>query len=160
MFEEFINTYGVELIYAVLTTIAGYVAVVVKRLVTNYLNDKTKRAVAKSVVQFVEQVYKDLHGKEKLNAALAAFSEMLAEKGITISDLEMRMLIEAAVAEFNCVFAKPLDIEEDSTIVEGIAVEDMDDDQLRCALQQMGYGYTETMTREEMLATLDEEAAE
>ena len=29
---------------------------------------------------------------------------MLAEKGITITDLEMRMLIEAALAEFNKAF--------------------------------------------------------
>ena len=31
---------------------------------------------------------------------------MLAEKGITITDLEMRMLIEAALAEFNKAFEK------------------------------------------------------
>ena len=32
--------------------------------------------------------------------------EMLAEMGITITDLEMRMLIEAALAEFNRAFEK------------------------------------------------------
>ena len=31
---------------------------------------------------------------------------MLAEKGIAITDLELRMLIEAAVAEFNEAFKK------------------------------------------------------
>ena len=41
-------------------------------------------------------------------------------------------------------------------IVEGIAVEDLTDDQLRSLLQQCGFTYTETMTREEMLAALDE----
>jgi hypothetical protein len=39
--------------------------------------------------------------------ALLAASEMLAEKGITITELEMRVLIEAAVAEFNQAFNKP-----------------------------------------------------
>ena len=104
MLEEFISTYLMEILGTAIVAIAGYIGVVVKNLVTKYLNDKTKRALAKTVVQFVEQVYKELHGEEKLNAALSAFSEMLAEQGITVSDLEMRVLIEAAVAEFNGAF--------------------------------------------------------
>ena len=106
MFAEFINQYGMQIMDAIITAIAGYIGIVVKNLVTKYLNDKTKREVAKDAVKFVEQVYKDLHGEEKLDAALAAASEMLAEKGIAVSDLEMRVLIEAAVAEFNETFKK------------------------------------------------------
>ena len=104
MFTEFINTYGVQILYAVLTAIAGYIGIVIKNLYTKYINNKTKQDVAKSVVKFVEQVYKDLHGDEKLDAALAAATEMLAENGITVSELEMRVLIEAALAEFNDAF--------------------------------------------------------
>lgn len=106
MFAEFINQYGMEILYAIITAIAGYIGIVIKNLCTKYINDKTKAAVAKTAVQFVEQVYKDLHGDEKLNAALSAASEMLAEKDIFVSDLEMRVLIEAAVSEFNNAFAK------------------------------------------------------
>ena len=106
MFAEFINQYGLQLIYSVIVAIAGYIGIVVKNLVTKYLNDKTKLTVAKTAVQYVEQVYKDLHGEEKLNQALAAASDMLAQKGITVTELEMRVLIEAAVAEFNKAFEK------------------------------------------------------
>lgn len=102
----FISEYGTTILYAVLTALAGYIGIVAKRLYTKYVNDKIKQAVAKTVVQAVEQIYKDLHGEEKLNKALEAASEMLAEKGITITDLEMRMLIEAALAEFNRTFEK------------------------------------------------------
>jgi hypothetical protein len=109
MFAEFINAYGLQIMYAIITAIAGYVGIVVKNLVTKYLNDKTKKAVAKSAVQFVEQVYKDIHGEEKLSEALKAASEMLAEKGITVTDLELRVLIEAAVAEFNEAFKKTVE---------------------------------------------------
>ena len=80
--------------------------IVVKRIYEKYINDKTKQAVAKTVVQAVEQIYYDLHGDEKLNMALQSMSEMLAEKNIHISELEMRMLIESAVAEFNEAFKK------------------------------------------------------
>lgn len=106
MFIEFINQYGMEILYTVVMAIAGYIGIVIKNLATKYINDKTKRDVAKTAVQFVEQVYKDLHGEEKLNAAFVAASEMLAEKGIHVSDLEMRVLLEAAVAEFNNAFDK------------------------------------------------------
>lgn len=106
MFVEFINQYGMQIMYTILTAIAGYIGIVIKNLFTKYINDKTKRDVAKIAVQFVEQVYKDVHGEEKLNEALACAEEMLAEKGITVTALELRVLIEAAVAEFNDAFNK------------------------------------------------------
>ena len=106
MFEEFVNAYGVEIIMAVLTAIAGYVGVVIKNLYTKYVNDKTKESVVKTVVQGVEQMYKDLHGEEKLTCAVEAATEMLNEKGIVVTEFELRMMIEAAVAEFNKAFEK------------------------------------------------------
>lgn len=98
---EFISAYGATIMYTVVTAIAGYLGIVVKNLVQKYVNDSTKKAVAKICVEAVEQIYKDLHGEEKLNKCLEAMAEMLMEKGITITSLEMRMLIEAAVLEFN-----------------------------------------------------------
>lgn len=105
--KMFISEYGTTILYAILSGIFAYLGVKVKALADKYLNTKIKQDVARTVVQAVEQVYKDLHGEEKLNQALIAASEMLAEKGITVTDLEMRMLIEAAVAEFNRAFEKP-----------------------------------------------------
>lgn len=109
----FISEYGTTILYAVLTALAGYIGIFAKKLYTKYVNDKTKQAVAKTVVQAVEQIYKDLHGEEKLNQALTAASDMLAEKGITVTDLELRMLIEAAVAEFNEAFKQAPAAEEE-----------------------------------------------
>lgn len=102
----FISEYGTAILYMIVTGVFAYLGVQAKNLADKYLNDKTKRDVAKTVVQAVEQVYKDLHGDEKLNKALESASEMLEEKGIMVSDLEMRMLIEAAVSEFNKAFEK------------------------------------------------------
>lgn len=104
--KMFISEYGTTILYAILSGIFAYLGVKVKALADKYLNTKIKQDVARTVVQAVEQVYKDLHGEEKLNQALIAASEMLAEKGIAVTDLEMRMLIEAAVAEFNKAFKK------------------------------------------------------
>lgn len=112
--KMFISEYGTALLYVVVTAVFGYLGVQAKALADKFLNDKTKRDVAKTVVSAVEQIYKDIHGEEKLEKALESASEMLAEKGITVTDLEMRMLIEAAVAEFNKAFEKKPELETNS----------------------------------------------
>ena len=104
--KMFISEYGTALIYLIITGVFAYLGTQAKALADKYLSDKTKRDVAKTVVRAVEQVYKDLHGDEKLAKALESASEMLAEKGITVTELEMRMLMEAAVSEFNKAFEK------------------------------------------------------
>lgn len=107
MFAEIINMYGAEILGTLLVALAGIFGMIAKNMAAKYLDTDTKRTLAKVVVQFVEQAYKELHGEEKLNAALLVFSEMLAEKNIYASESEMIVMIEAAVAEFNKVFEKP-----------------------------------------------------
>lgn len=113
MFTEFINEYGTTILYTILTAIAGWLGIVVKNMYAKHINTKTKKDIAYTVVLGVEQIYKDLHGEEKLNKALAAASEMLAEEGIKVSDLELKMLIEAAVAEFNDAFNKNVSLKDE-----------------------------------------------
>ena len=106
MFWEFIDQYGMEILSTVVLAVFGYIGMVLKKAATKYIDDKTKEKVAKNAVRFVEQVYKDLHGEDKLGEAIDTAMEMLAQKGITVTELEMRVLIEAAVAEFNKAFEK------------------------------------------------------
>ena len=110
--NEFISTYGVTILYSILTALAGYLGVVVKNLYKKYINDKTKKDVARTCVRAVEQIYIDIHGQEKFEKCVEAASEMLCEKGINITDIELRMLIEAAVNEFNNGFKKDEQPEE------------------------------------------------
>ena len=60
----------------------------------------------------MEQLYHDLGGPEKLEKAKASAVEMLNEKGIPITDLELSMLIESAVSEFNYGFAQTVEVQE------------------------------------------------
>lgn len=107
-FINFLNEYGI--ISAVVTALAGALGLFVKwvynKTIGDKMKDETKEKVASLVVKYTEQVWKDLHGEDKLQKALEAFHDMLAEKGITISDLEMRVLLESALAEFNNAFKK------------------------------------------------------
>ena len=111
MILEIINTYGVEIVGTLLVTIFGILGMALRNLAAKYLDTPMKQQLAKLAVQFVEQTYKDLHGKDKLAAALTALSGMLAEKKIYATEAEMTVLIEAAVAEFNEVFKKPVVVE-------------------------------------------------
>lgn len=118
--NEFMQNYGIELISTALVALAGYLGMVVKKLVEKYLKNKTAKSIAKTVVQAVQQMYKDLNGPEKLDKAMEAFSDMLAEEGIHISEFKMRMLLEASVGEFKDVFKntkveEPLTLEGDGT---------------------------------------------
>lgn len=111
MFIEIINMYGAEILGTILVTLFGIFGMIAKNLAAKHLDTDTKRTLAKVVVQFIEQTYKHLHGEDKLNAALAVLSDLLAEKKIYATETEMRVLIEAAVAEFNEVFRKPVNDE-------------------------------------------------
>lgn len=105
--REFISVYGMQILYVIITAIFGYLGIVTKRLYKKNIeesDDNVKQNIVKTCVEAVEQMYKDLHGDEKLQKALEAISEILASKNITITDTELRMLIEAAVGEFNDVF--------------------------------------------------------
>ena len=99
MFEQFISEYGATIIYAILTAIAGAIGIAIKNLYKKVVDNDTKEKVAKTVVKAVKQIYADLNGEEKLQKAIENITEMLMEKGITITELETRMLIEAAVEE-------------------------------------------------------------
>ena len=110
LISEFIANYGMEILYAIITAIAGYIGIVVKNLYQKYVNDATKKAVVKTCVQAVEQLYTDLHGQDKYNKVVESVSEMLTEKGITITEIELKMLIEAAVGEFNKVFESTTEV--------------------------------------------------
>ena len=101
MFAEFWSEYGMTLIYTVLTAILGFVGIAVKKIIAKFTTDKIKEAVGRTCVNAAEQLHKDLHGAEKLAKVKENIIEMLNEKGITISEIEMDMLIEAAVAEIN-----------------------------------------------------------
>jgi hypothetical protein len=89
-----------------LTGLFTYIGITVKNAYTKHINDKTKKDVVATVVQAVEQIYKDLHGEEKLNKAIEGASDMLTEKGIAVSEIELRYLIESSVNAFNEGFKK------------------------------------------------------
>lgn len=108
--SEIFWAYVFPVIVAALTAFAGFLGTQIKGLYQKYINDKTKEAVVRTCVKAAEQLYHDLGGPEKFKKAQEAIEEMLNEKGIPITELEMNLLIESVVSEFNYGFAKASEV--------------------------------------------------
>ena len=103
---EFMNQYGISLVHSIAVAIISYVSIEIKKVYKKYINDKTKIEVIKTVSQAINQMYPNTSGEEKLNKVITNSEEILKEKGIIISDLELRMYIESTVNSFKVGDAK------------------------------------------------------
>jgi intergrase/recombinase len=90
-----------EILGTLLVAVASFIGTKIKNIYETKANDETKRKVVKTVVNAVEQLYQDLKGEEKLEKAQESIVEILNEKDISISELEMKMLIEETCNSFN-----------------------------------------------------------
>ncbi len=133
MFDFFIYTYGPTILLAILTAVFGVLGYGAKKIYIGHVNDETKRSIAAAAMMFVEQAWKALHGADKLNKALETAEALLKKKGIAFDAEEMKVLIEAAVGEFNNVFQKPL---ENGSTADAVRKIDYapDDDRKECGL--------------------------
>ena len=113
MNSDIFVTYALPVIVAAMTAIAGYIGTQIKRLYEKYVNDKVKQDVVRTCVKAVEQLYHDFGGYEKYKKAKEGVLQMLSEKGIIISELELEMMIESVVSEFNYGFAKASDLSQE-----------------------------------------------
>ena len=84
-------------IASVIAVIFGVIGAKIKQLYNSKVQDETVKTVVDSVVRWAQQVYKEVEGPEKLQAALEKASAILNEKGITVSETELNTLIESAV---------------------------------------------------------------
>lgn len=90
-----------QLAGTILMCVAGVVGYQIKKIYTKYVDTQVKRDIVSSTVQYVEQVFNDLEGSEKLEKALDRASGLLNEQGIVVTTTELETLIEAAVNGFN-----------------------------------------------------------
>lgn len=100
---DFLKDQAFTILSTIILAIIGYIGTQVKKIYEEYINNKTKKHIVETVVKAVEQIYKDLDGPEKLEKAKENIILMLQEKGITITEIELDMLIESVVAEFNFI---------------------------------------------------------
>lgn len=97
MIKEVIMNYGVEMIMGIFTVIASTIGLKVKSLYMEHIDNEQKEKAVKTVVGAVEQLYKDLEGKERFDIAKENVMEILNSKGVKVTELEIDMLIESFV---------------------------------------------------------------
>lgn len=90
----------INLLATILTAGACYLGNKVKNFIDEKANTEAKKRVVDTTCRYVEQLYRDLGAKEKLERAKADIIEQLNEKGIPITELELNVLIEATVNGF------------------------------------------------------------
>lgn len=82
---------------SVIAILFGVLGTKIKQTYNEKAQNETVKVVVDNVVKWVQQVYYELEGPEKLQKALTEASTILNEKGITISETELDMMIESAV---------------------------------------------------------------
>lgn len=99
---EAIQVELINLLMLVLTTLAGYVA----KQATSYLKKRgalaeleNNKVLVNIVVNAVEQMYTQLDGANKFEMVKQDVVNLLQEKKIKISDVELNHLIESSVKE-------------------------------------------------------------
>lgn len=97
-----------SLVFTALTAIGAAIATVIKdkyqELKDKEIEEKNysiKKETVETCVRAVEQLYSDLHGEEKFEKVVEYVQAMLAEKGLTITEIEIKMLTESFVQILN-----------------------------------------------------------
>ena len=101
---DFISEYGFQIVFTILSAVAAYFGAKIKKVIEEREISDEKRKAVKTVCNAVEQLYHDIDGAEKLEKAKENVVELLSAKGIEITEIELSLLIEAAVAEMNLPF--------------------------------------------------------
>lgn len=100
LLEQFLSI----LLPAIAALLAAWFGVLGAKIKNSYektINTQLKKEVISETVNYVEQVYKTIKGEEKLQKAIEQASIILNEKGIPVSEVELKMLIESAVYGLN-----------------------------------------------------------
>lgn len=109
---QYIMTYIKDIICTAVIALAGWIALQLRPIIIKFFSDKIRRQIANICMNAVEQIYKTLHGEEKLNKALEMAAEMLKKRGIEFDVADMRNMIEAAVCAFNANLVTGILVEE------------------------------------------------
>ena len=101
VFEEFISMYGTTILYTVLTAIAGYCGILLKRFWQTIEKKSTVKTVVEAVEQLKKTQYQDLTQAQIKEKAIEGAMQIFKSKNIKITEFEVDMLIESVINGFN-----------------------------------------------------------
>lgn len=86
-----------QILFTVITGIIGYIGLRIKNTYQNYVEHRIKKEIIQKVVIYIEQTKTNLSCEDKKKEALELSMSWLKEKKISVSDIELEILIESAV---------------------------------------------------------------
>ena len=107
--NEVLNTFlngFIQLLLPICATILTALAALIGSKINSYMKSKNLEVVTNYVVKYTEQVYKDMLGADKLEKAMIMATLLLKEKGITVSEKELTVMIEKACYELKVNLTK------------------------------------------------------
>ena len=109
-FAEILHEYLLPSAWTALATLVSavfaFIGAQLKKKYQEKIDTEEKRHAVETCVNAAEMVYKDLKGAEKLAKVKENIVEWLNLKGISISEIELDMMIEAAVTNLNLDYLK------------------------------------------------------
>ena len=109
-FAEILHEYLLPSAWTALVTLVSavfaFIGPQLKKKYQEKIDTEEKRHAVETCVNAAEMVYKDLKGAEKLAKVKENIVEWLNLKGISISEIELDMMIEAAVTNLNLDYLK------------------------------------------------------
>ena len=90
----------------IVSAVFAFIGAQLKKKYQEKIDTEEKRHAVETCVNAAEMVYKDLKGDEKLAKVKENIVEWLNLKGISISEIELDMMIEAAVTNLNLDYLK------------------------------------------------------
>lgn len=99
MWEEIITTYLIPAMMAILTGVLTWIGTKIKSVIEEKVSNEKVKDIIYDVVRYTEQTSKELTGSDKFQKSVDEASKWLNSKGINISELELKIMIESAVNE-------------------------------------------------------------
>lgn len=96
---ELIQDNIIQILATIITAVASFIGVSIKKAYTKYVDTKTKKEIVEATVKYIEQIYKGvlITNENKLAKAKEKALEWCNSKGLKVSDTELEILIESAV---------------------------------------------------------------
>lgn len=103
---EMLTEIALSVLGIVLSAVAAKLGQVFGAIWKEKAKDENVLHVTAVCVSAVEMMYRELGGEEKLSLAMDYAEKMLKEKGITLSSDQIRLYLEAALAQWKGAFDK------------------------------------------------------
>ena len=95
--KSFITEYGLHIIATALIGILSYLGIQIKSIIHNYSKQIIAKEEAEIVYHGIEELYCNQKESKKIELMIINLKQILNEKNITITNLELQMLIYSTI---------------------------------------------------------------